>query len=121
MRASSAIASPVTTHLRPVSPVVTDSMVPATERRQYHPGEENVPLSAAVREAIEAHERTSLRTDEFDLYDHVSPDAIDELFRHTDDVGVVVQFHLTNVVVSVWRDDAIDIRVTDALDERLGR
>ena len=105
----------------PYSLAVKQSMVPATERRQYHPGEENVPLSAAVREAIEAHERTSLRTDEFDLYDHVSPDAIDELFRDTDDVGVIVQFHLTNVTVSVWNNGAIDIRVTDVLDERLGR
>ena len=96
-------------------------MVPATERRQYHPGEENVPLSAAVREAIEAHGSTSLHADEFDLYDHVSPDAIDALFRDADEVDVVLQFRLTNVTVSVWSDDAIDIRVTDVLDERLGR
>lgn len=96
-------------------------MGPATERRRYYPSEENVPLSEAVREAVEDHASTSLRSDEFDLYDHVSPDAIDALFRDADDLGVVVQFHLTNVVVSVWNDDVIEVRVTDDVEGRRAR
>ena len=138
-------------------------MAPAVEHRQYHPGRENVPLSVAVREAIEPtprhvytrnpdgtpraseqigpqfnrhwfdelkqhigvgeaieeHESTSVSADEFDLYDHVDPDALDNLFRETDDVGIIVQFHLTNVIVSVWSDGAIDIRVTDDLERQV--
>lgn len=38
------------------------------ERRRYYPDEENVPLSEAVRQAIEAHEHSSLDTDELQLY-----------------------------------------------------
>ena len=93
-------------------------MAPTVERRQYHPKHENVPLSVAVREAVQAHSATSLGGDEFDLYDHVDPDSIDALFRGTDDVGILVQFSLTNVVVSIWSDGAIDIRVTDEFDRR---
>ena len=58
---------------------------------------------------------TSTSEDEFDLYDHIDPDALNNLFMDTDDVDIIVQFHLTNVIVSVWRNAAIDIRVTDDL------
>lgn len=85
------------------------------ERRRYYPEEENVPLSEAVREAIEAHESTSLSADELRLYDHINPDAIDMLFQDTADVDVSVQINLTNVTVSVWSDGGIDIRVSDKM------
>ncbi len=83
------------------------------ERRRYYPDEENVPLSEVVREALEAHESASLSADELDLYDSVNPEAIDDLFRDTDDVDVTVRIELTNVTVSIWEDGGIDVRVTD--------
>lgn len=83
------------------------------ERRRYYPDEENVPLSEVVREALEAHESASLSADELDLYDSVNPEAIDDLFRNTDDVDVTVRIELTNVTVSIWEDGGIDVRVTD--------
>ena len=86
------------------------------ERRRYYPEEENVPLSEAVREAIEAHENSSLSLDELRLYDHIDPEAIDMLFTDTAGVDVSVQINLTNVTVSIWSDGGIDIRVTDAID-----
>ena len=86
------------------------------ERRRYYPGDENVPLSEAILEAVRAHENASLSADEFDLYDHVNPEAIDALFRDASGVDMSVQFHLTNVTVSVWSDGGIDIRVTDRID-----
>lgn len=74
------------------------------ERRRFYPDDENVPLSVAVREAIEPHESTSLSADEIQLYNHVNPNAIDSLFEDTADVGVSVQINLTFVTVSIWSD-----------------
>ena len=86
------------------------------ERRRYYPDDESIPLSEAVLEAVRAHENASLSADEFDLYDHVHPEAIDTLFRDASGVDLSVRFHLTNVTVSVWSDGGIDIRVTDRVE-----
>lgn len=83
------------------------------ERKRHYPEEENVPLSTAISEAIEAHERSSFLEDEFALYDHVDREALDNLFRETDGVSISVQFFLPSATVSVWNDGGIDIRVTE--------
>jgi hypothetical protein len=85
------------------------------ERRRYYPDKEDVPLSEAVLEAVEAHENASLTADEFTLYEHVDPRAIDLLFKDSTDLDISVQFHLENITVSIWSDGGIDIRVTDKL------
>ena len=94
--------------------VIDDS----SERRRYYPDEDNVPLSTAIYEAIDAHEDASLTRDELDLFQHVNPEAIDMLFRDSVDgeVDISVQFNLTNVTVSVWSDGGIDIRVTEKIE-----
>lgn len=91
-------------------------MSDSPERRKYYPDEEETPLSVAVLDAVEAHENTSLSADQFRLYEHVNPDAIDELFTDTSDIDVSVQIHLENVTVSIWSDGGIDVRVTDKVD-----
>ncbi|WP_436910474.1 HalOD1 output domain-containing protein [Halosimplex marinum] len=91
-------------------------MDPNAERRTYYPEEENVPLSEAVREAVIAHESASVNGDEFRLYEHVEPDALDSLFRDGADVGVSVRIRLPDVTVSIWGDGGVDIRVTDGID-----
>ena len=83
------------------------------ERRQYYPEEAETPLSEAVLEAVEAHESASFVADEFSLYEHVNPEAIDMLFTDNAGVDVSVQINLDNVTVSIWSDGGIDIRVTD--------
>ena len=90
----------------------------SSERRRYYPNEDNVPLSTAIYEAIDAHEDASLTRDELDLFQHVNPEAIDMLFRDSVDgeVDISVQFNLTNVTVSVWSDGGIDIRVTEKME-----
>jgi hypothetical protein len=85
------------------------------ERRRYYPDDAETPLSQAVLEAVEAHESASLSADEFALYEHVNPDAIDMLFKDTD-VPISVRIRLDNVDVSIWSDGGIDIRVVDAVD-----
>lgn len=84
------------------------------ERRRYYPDEADTPLSETVLQAVEDHESASLAGDEFELYEYVNPDAIDELFTDTDDVEISVQIHLENVTVSIWNDGGVDIRVVDA-------
>ena len=85
------------------------------ERRRYHEDTDE-SLSEAIVEAVEAHEGTSFTADEFPLYEHVNPDAIDMLFADTEDVAVSVQFKLEDVSVSIWSDGGIDIRVVDTVD-----
>lgn len=85
------------------------------ERRRYYPDEENVPLSEAVREALQAHENSSLSADELELYDHINPEAIDTLFQDTAGIDISIQIHLTNVTVSLWSDGGVDIRVADKM------
>ena len=89
-----------------------------SERRRYYPLEENVPLSEAVYEAIEAHEHTSLRDDELRLFEYINPEAIDMLFEDVTelDVEVMVRLNLRNVAVSIWSDAGIDIRVTEDVE-----
>ncbi|RDI72855.1 HalOD1 output domain-containing protein [Halopelagius longus] len=86
------------------------------ERRRYYPDDEDIALSEVVLEAVQAHENASFEDDEFPLYDHIHPDAIDMLFKDTSGVDVSVRIHLTNVTVSLWSDGGVDIRVTDNID-----
>ena len=86
------------------------------ERRRYYPDEAGTPLSEAVLEAVEAHENSSLVADEFDLYKHIDPKAINLLFKDSADVDLSVRINLENVTVSIWSDGGIDIRVTDKLE-----
>lgn len=83
------------------------------ERRRYYPDDEGTALSEVVLEAVQAHENASFRDDEFTLYDHIHPDAIDMLFKDTSGVEISVKIHLTNVTVSLWSDGGVDVRVTN--------
>lgn len=85
------------------------------ERRRYYPDNEEVSLSQIVREAIEAHDASSVSPDELQLYDHINPTAIDMLFQDTADVDISVQINLTNVTVSIWSDGGVDVRVTNKI------
>lgn len=83
------------------------------ERRRHYPEEENVPLSEAVREAVDAHETADAVADGAALSNHLDIEAIDRLFTGTGEVAISAQLHLPNVTVSIWSDGAVDIRVTD--------
>lgn len=89
---------------------------PATRAPWDHPHDECIPLSEAVRQAIDANENSSMNADELQLYEHIDPEAIDMLFSDTDGPEITVQINLTNVTVSIWSDRGIDIRVTDTIE-----
>lgn len=82
------------------------------ERRRHYPGEENVPLSEAIHEAVGAHVNAEPIVDGVALRERIDVEALDQLVTTTE-VPVTLQFHLPNVQVSVWREDSVDIRVTD--------
>lgn len=82
------------------------------ERRRYYLGEENVPLSEAIREAVAAHESSEVDVDCAALSDHLDVETIDHLFPESDYVSVTLQLGLPNVIVDIWSDEAVDIRVT---------
>lgn len=84
-----------------------------SERRRHYQNEENIPLSESIREAVRAHEHSEAGVDEAALYDHIDIQAIDRLVPESDDVDISVQLYLPNVTVSIWSNDAVDIRVTD--------
>lgn len=86
------------------------------ERRRYYRGNDEGSLSEAVLETVEAHRNASLGADEFPLYEHVNPEAVDELFDDAGDVAVSLQITLENVSVSIWNDDGVDIRVVDSVE-----
>lgn len=75
-------------------------------------GDPDRPLSETVAEAITAHEDTTVQEDEFRLYDHVDPDALDRLFADGDQLDMTLRIALPNVTVSIWSDDGVDVRVT---------
>ena len=83
------------------------------ERRRYYPNEENVPISVAITETVDAHENSVVSRERFSLFDHIDPDALNRLFTDTVDVDFSMQFHLPSATISVWGDGGIDIRVTD--------
>lgn len=86
-------------------------------RRRYRREEADTRHSDAVLETVEAHENTSLSADEFPLFEHANPDAIDMLYG-TSDAAVSIRIEREHVSVSVWSAVEIDIRVVDSVDMR---
>lgn len=84
------------------------------EHHRYYPDEENVPLSVAITETVSAHEDPAIGMEEFDLFDHIDPDALNRLFSDSVGIDFSMQFRLADSVVEVWGDGSVDIRVTDA-------
>lgn len=70
-------------------------------------------LSEAVLAAIEEYRGTDLRTSDFVLYDHISPDALDDLFPPDADSDAVLVFAVKDVRVKLSDNGGVTIEVTD--------
>ena len=88
------------------------------ERKRYYPDEENVTLSVAITEAVEAYNESPSLDSATELYDHINPDAIDHLFKDSANVDFTIQFQLPHHTIAVWGDGGIDIRVTGGVGNR---
>lgn len=91
-------------------PSLTDS---DSERRHHYQNWENVPLSEAVLEAVDAHESAEAVVDEAALYERLDIETLDQLFTDTGDVALSVALHLPNVTVGIWQNGPVNIRVAD--------
>lgn len=83
-----------------------------TQRLTVDPERGADAVSEAIAEAVRDHDAARLDDDELPLYDHVDPDALDELFAGTGRLDVRVRIALDNVTVSVWTEEAVNVRVT---------
>jgi hypothetical protein len=88
-----------------------------TFERHHYLHLENVPLSEAVREAVDAHERSEATVEGVILDEDVNVEVVDRLFTETlgdsEDVSLSLQMDLPNVHVDLESDYPISIRVTD--------
>ena len=83
---------------------------------RYYP-EEDRSLSDAVLDAIEQQKGHNLIDEDFQLYDDVDPDALDNIFRADASTDTSVQFNTGDVTVTLWGDGSVEIRVTPRDDE----
>lgn len=84
-----------------------------SQRRRYYQNEENVPLSEAIREAVQRHSGAEPSVDVEVLAERTNTEAIDHLYSETDDVPLSLQVSLPNVLVNLWGNEMVDIRVTE--------
>jgi len=89
-----------------------------TERSRHYPDEENVPLSVTVIETVRAHGNPSGSMEASNLFEHIDPDALNRLLDDPNGVDFSMRFCLDESVVEVWGDGGVDIRVTDADEQR---
>ncbi|WP_135821072.1 HalOD1 output domain-containing protein [Halostella litorea] len=80
-------------------------------RERYEP-DQNRELSTAVLGAIEDQTGKDLTNSEFQLYDDINPDALNNLFREDASANTTVQFDTDSVTVTLWGDGAVEIQVS---------
>jgi|GEM_PF-2544921 len=81
------------------------------EQERYYPSEEK-SLSTAILAAIEEQKGRDLSMTDFQLYDDIDPDALDNLFQEDSTSNTTVRFDTDDVTVTLWGDGGVEIRVT---------
>lgn len=89
--------------------------VPTVTRLQ-HDSENGTGLSEAIVEAISRHRDEAVGRADFTLFDDVSSQSVDELFKPEPAPTTRVAFETDAVHVEVWNDGEVEIRVTDAVE-----
>jgi hypothetical protein len=64
-----------------------------------------------VVEALEDHGEFNEDSREWTLYDHIDPDALDNLFNHEGNSNPSVTFEAEGVTVTVWKDGEVHATV----------
>ncbi|MFH5802130.1 HalOD1 output domain-containing protein [Haladaptatus sp. CMAA 1911] len=83
-----------------------------TDTEVYAP-DDTRPLSDAVLDAINHQTEKDLQKGEFRLYDHVNPDALDQLFHPHADERVAAMFSAGDLLIIIHGDGWIHIHVED--------
>lgn len=85
-------------------------------RETYAP-EQDQSLGDAIVDAIEACRGEDLLRTDFDLFEDVYADALEDLVRRDADPGTRLTIETDSLEVELWRDDGVEIRVEDLTGE----
>lgn len=80
------------------------------DRTYYEPGVSDHSLTEAILVTLE-REGIDISGNEFVLFDHVNPDALDDLFREESDAEVRVEFEVAGFHVLLRGDGCVFIDV----------
>lgn len=81
------------------------------ERDRYYPDGDRT-LSTAILEAIETHKDEDITKANFQLYDAIDPDALNNLFQKHTTADTALEFTVDDVTVTLRENRAIDIQIT---------
>jgi hypothetical protein len=79
-------------------------------RDVYRPAQDR-SLHEAILDTIEKCKGEDLLRTDFDLYEDVNPDGLDDLFRQDAQPRTRVTFTTDDVQVELWGDGGVEIRV----------
>lgn len=75
-------------------------------------------LSSAIVEALSTAKGRDITEDECVLYNSIDPDALDRMFRETQDGNIVkVEFTTYEAIVGIWGNGEMRIEVQDLEDD----
>ncbi|WP_227380901.1 HalOD1 output domain-containing protein [Haladaptatus halobius] len=80
------------------------------ESELYHPDDDR-ELSTAIVETVADLKDTEVTETEFQLYDDINPDALNNLFRKDATANTTVVFDTDDVIVTLWGDGIVKIKV----------
>jgi Halobacterial output domain 1 len=63
------------------------------------------------------HDGIDLQSPDFRLYDHVDPDALDDLFTHRPDTIDSVVLEIDGATLEIWENDGLYARVLEDEDK----
>lgn len=81
--------------------------------RDRYTSDQDRSLTDAVLDAIKNCKGDDLRRTDFLLYEDINPDALNTLFRDDARPRTTVAFTTDGVLVELWGDGGVEIRVTD--------
>jgi hypothetical protein len=80
-------------------------------------GQGNVKACDIALRAIADYDGIDLTSPDFRLYDHVDPDALDDLFTHRPDTIDSVVLEIDGATLKIWENEGLYARVLENEDE----
>ena len=76
-------------------------------------GYDRVQASQRVLEALQECDEVDLTSWSSTLYDHIDPDALDNLFAHSEHSIAYIEFQVEDATVFVWEEDEICVSIEE--------
>ncbi|GAA5063820.1 HalOD1 output domain-containing protein [Haladaptatus pallidirubidus] len=87
------------------------------ESELYHPDDDR-ELSTAIVETVADLKDMEITETEFQLYDDINTDALNNLFRKDATANTTVAFDTDDVIVTLWGDGTVKIKVVSQTIDR---